>query len=472
MQRGRVSLVRIPALAAMMLAALAAAAAPAAAQALLIRDVTLLDGSGAAARPGVTVEVRDGKVFRIHEGAPVAAEAAADGTAAGGTAAGRAVVIDGRGKYLIPGLIDTHVHLQGGRLPVAGGGFRIDRQLALRTLHGYLYSGVTSIIDQGNSADFIFGLRAEERAGTLLAPRIFTTGANITVPGGYGDSPFSLKVANLEADRAMIAAHLARGPDIQKFLYDDLASVGSRRAPVMSSELFTGLVDMARAAGVPTTVHVVDENGANVALAAGIDGFSHIVRSSESAQLVARIRERALPVSTTLTVLTHIARVADDPSFLDGELFRATVEADQLALQKGPERERYIESGMSTRFKLMLPGMFANARHLHEAGVPLALGTDRTWGASVHMELALLHEAGIPLPDLLRIATLNGARYLRREREIGSIEPGKLADMLLLTANPLEDVAAYGAIDMVFKGGQRIDRRTLDVPANRREGAE
>jgi imidazolonepropionase-like amidohydrolase len=85
------------------------------------------------------------------------------------------------------------------------------------------------------------------------------------------------------------------------------------------------------------------------------------------------------------------------------------------------------------------------------------------------MELALLQEAGIPLKDLLRIATLNGALYLGREREFGSIEPGKFADMLLLTANPLETVKAYGAIEMVFKGGQRVDRSALDVPANRRD---
>ena len=103
------------------------------------------------------------------------------------------------------------------------------------------------------------------------------------------------------------------------------------------------------------------------------------------------------------------------------------------------------------------------------AGVPLALGTDRTWGASVHMELALLQESGIPLKDLLRIATLNGAIYLGREREFGSIEPGKFADMLLLAADPLETVKAYGAIEMVFKGGQRVDRSALDVPANRRD---
>ena len=85
------------------------------------------------------------------------------------------------------------------------------------------------------------------------------------------------------------------------------------------------------------------------------------------------------------------------------------------------------------------------------------------------MELALLQESGIPLKDLLRIATLNGAIYLGREREFGSIEPGKFADMLLLAADPLETVKAYGAIEMVFKGGQRVDRSALDVPANRRD---
>ena len=422
--------------------------------ALLIRDVTLLDGTGAAERPGVSVEVRDGKIFAIHQVAPTTTNAA---------------VIDGRGKYLIPGLVDTHVHLQGGRVPVPGGGVRVDRQLALRTLHGYLYCGVTSIVDQGNSADFIFGLRDEERAGTLLAPRIFATGANITVPGGYGDNAFSLKISNLDADRDMLGRHFARRPDIQKFLYDDLATAGARRAPVIPDALFSDAVAMAHAAGVRTTVHVVDEHGARTALTAGIDALSHTVRAGQSSQLTTLIRERGVSVSTTLTVLTHIARVAEDPGFLDDGLFRATVEPAQLEAQKGAERARYIESGMSARFQAMLPGFFANARHLHDAGVPLALGTDRTWGASVHMELALLQEAGIPLKDLLRIATLNGALYLGREREFGSIEPGKFADMLLLTANPLETVKAYGAIEMVFKGGQRVDRSALDVPANRRD---
>jgi len=140
---------------------------------LLVRDVTLLDGTGAPARVGVSVQVRNGRVLAVHERAPRLPGA---------------TVVDGRGKYLIPGLIDTHIHLQGGRIPLAEGGVRIDRELAVRTLHGYLYSGVTSVVDQGNAADFIFGLRAEERSGALVSPRIFATGANITVPKGHGDN--------------------------------------------------------------------------------------------------------------------------------------------------------------------------------------------------------------------------------------------------------------------------------------------
>jgi imidazolonepropionase-like amidohydrolase len=424
---------------------------------LVVRDVTLLDGTGAPAQAGVSVHVRDGRVFAVHPRAPRVRGA---------------TVIDGRGKFLIPGLIDTHIHLQGGRIPQPGGGVRIDRELAVRTLHGYLYSGVTSIVDQGNAADFIFGLRAEERAGTLLAPRIFATGANITVPKGYGDNPFSIKVGDFAADRPTLEAHFARRPDIQKFLYDELGTFGAPKAPVLPDDVYAAIVRLAKESGIRTTVHVVDGQGARKSLEAGIEGFSHTVRAGINEDTIALLRERRVPVSSTLAVITHIARVADHPEFLQGELFKATVEPEQLAEQQGAERQRYISSGMSARFQPMVPQMFSTARRMHESGVIVALGTDRTFGASVHMELELLHEAGIPLADLLRIATLNGAIYLGLERELGSIEPGKRADMLLLEADPRRDVAAYRRITAVFKEGRYIDRSALDVPANRRRSVE
>lgn len=441
-------------------ALLCAALRPAVAADLLVRDVTLVDGTGAAPVPETTVLVRDGRIAAIAQGKAAGRKLAAT--------ARRAEVVDGRGRFLAPGLIDTHIHLQGGRIPDGQGGNRVDRELALRTLHGYLYSGVTAIYDAGNNADFIFGLRQEERDGAIVAPRIFASGANITVPGGYADNPFSLKVSELPRDQAKLDAQFDRKPDVQKLLYDNLGTFGTPMAPVFSDEVLKGIIATAHARGIRTTVHAITELASRKLLDAGIDSFAHPVRAAATPEFIQRLATQRVPVATTLVVLQHIARVVDDPSFLDAPLFRATVDAGQLEREKGPARMRYVENGMAPQFKLVVPHVAKTLRRMHEGGVLLALGTDRTWGASVHMELALLaSEAQIPPAALVRIAALNGATWLGRERELGSIEPGKLADLLLLREDPTRDVAAWQAIDAVYKGGQRIDLKKLDVPANR-----
>jgi imidazolonepropionase-like amidohydrolase len=323
------------------------------------------------------------------------------------------------------------------------------------------------VYDAGNNADFIFGLRQEERDGAIVAPRIFASGANITVPGGYADNAFSLKVSELPRDRAALEAQFDRRPDVQKILYDSLGTFGTPMAPVFSDEVLKSIVDAAHARGVRTTVHAITELASRKVLDAGIDSFAHPVRAAATREFMQRLADGRVPVVTTLAVLFHIARVVDDPSFLDGPLFRATVDAAQREREKGPARLRYVENGMSPQFRLVTPHVAATVRRMHEAGVPLVLGTDRTWGASVHMELALLAgEARIPPAAVVRIATLNGAAFLGRERDLGSIEPGKLADLLLLREDPNRDVAAWQAIDAVYKGGRRIDLGTLDVAAN------
>jgi len=420
---------------------------------VLFRNVTLIDGTGSPPLRGASVLVAGDRIAIVSAG-PIEAP-------------NGAIVVDGSGKFLMPGLIDSHIHLVGGRMPKAGGGTFVDRPLALQTLQGFLYAGVTSVYDSGNSADFIFGLRDEERAGKIASPRIFATGAIIASGGGYADSPFSISVTDLgPTERAAVIAQLDRKPDLQKLIFDHLGEFGRPLAPVYSDKVFTELVRLANARGIATTVHIESEEEARAALDAGIDEFAHPVRAAITDEFARMLAVKRVPVSTTLTVFSHIAMIADSADFLDGPLFKATIDPDQLAFQKLKERQRYIDSGMAAQFKVMLPYMEATVRKLNAAGVPLALGTDRTWGASTHMEIELLHKAGIPLLDLVRIATLNGAIYLHREKDLGSIERGKFADLLLLDADPTRDVAAYGRIAMVMKGGAIIDRNTLDLPVN------
>lgn len=105
---------------------------------------------------------------------------------------------------------------------------------------------------------------------------------------------------------------------------------------------------------------------------------------------------------------------------------------------------------------------------INEAGGVLVAGTDQSSGPALHRELELLADAGIPASDIIRIATLNGAIFLGKESELGSIEEGKFADMILLAADPTEDINNAKKILEVIKGGSVIDRSRLNIPVNER----
>jgi imidazolonepropionase-like amidohydrolase len=149
-------------------------------------------------------------------------------------------------------------------------------------------------------------------------------------------------------------------------------------------------------------------------------------------------------------------------------MMRAILGPEEIAARKSTGPARYAGLGWTAFFKSMRPYVLDNLRKLHEAGGILALATDRSEGALVHRELELLAADGIPSKDLVRIATYNGALFLGREKDLGSIAPGKLADLLLLEADPSQDVTNFRKIALVMKGGQIIDRDKLDLPVNRK----
>ncbi len=171
-------------------------------------------------------------------------------------------------------------------------------------------------------------------------------------------------------------------------------------------------------------------------------------------------------MATTLAVFSNIARVADEPEMFDTALYEAVLTSEDRSNRKTAERQRYISSGMSSFFSGMLPAMQKNMMSLHDGGVTLALGTDRSVGPATHQELRLLSDSGIPEAEIIRVATLNAAIYIGLEADLGSIEVGKLADMVLLSADPLEDIGNVRLISKVIKDGKVVDRQSLDLPIN------
>lgn len=425
---------------------------PAAAQDILIENVTLIDGSGKPPRGEVSVLLSGEHIQRIADGE---IDASAD-----------TLRIDGAGKYLIPGLIDTHIHLRGGRAFIQGGRSerRSAREAGIAALASYLHSGVTSVYDAGNTPSYIMRLRDDERAARIASPRIFATGGIVTYPGSHGGGPGATLVDDWPEAIPALEEHLSHGPDIVKFTLEERGWGARPLIPMLPLDLFQTLIEFYNDNGVRSTVHASSELRARQAIFAGIDTLAHVVIQGPISESFAKLMgAKKIPMSTTLTIGENYSRLAEHPEYLDQPLYRAALSSEEIEELKTKTSKEYNERSWTWWMKIMTPIAQENLRQIHAAGGILAAGTDQTIGPAVHRELELMADAGISPFDIITIATRNGAIFLGKENELGTIEVGKLADMVLLTADPTVDINNAKQIHMVIKNGEVIDRASLPV---------
>jgi imidazolonepropionase-like amidohydrolase len=450
---------RLPAgLALLLLATVASTVHPAAQQppsSLVIRGVTLIDGRGGAPLANATVVVEGTRITQAGTG-PFATPPGAQ-------------VIDGRGKFLIPGLIDVHVHLAG------GSGNRANTQpitsqqelAGVRALHTFLYAGVTTIFDAGNQGTFIFALRDKSRAGTIVSPRIFATGGTVTSPGGHG-GPFYIEA--WPQDRAILDQHLAGKPDMVKIGQDEHGWGTRPLITQLPDALLEQIIRYYHTKGIRSTIHISNEHNAVEAIYAGVDTLAHpVIQSPISVNYVNMMKVKHVPTASTLTIGESYSRLADHPEYLDQPLYRDTVEPAEIQRLKTTESARMKGDPWAQWMKVMTPVAQDNLARLNLVGKDIvACGTDRSSGADVHRELELIVGGGISPADAIVICTRNAARFLGKLDDLGTIEPGKLGDLVLLTADPTLDINNAKRIEFVIKDGQVIDRTKLDVVVNRK----
>ncbi len=417
---------------------------------LLFENVTLIDGTGRPAVPNAWILVEGDRITRV---AVREIEAPRDSRR-----------IDGSGKFLIPGLMDMHIHLSGGR---GRGG--PDEGAGIRALHGFLYSGFTSVFDAGNNPDYIFGLRTRERAGQMVAPRIFATGGVVTAPGGHGGGAGATLVDEWPGDMPLLDAHIEREPDLVKLTFDEHGWGTRPLIPLLDPGLMAEIGRYFNEHGIRTTVHISHEFRARQAIEAGINTLAHpIIQGPVSDGFVSLMAATKVPMVSTLTIGEGYSRLVEHPEFLDRPIYQAVYEPDVLEQLRTTVRDAYAARTWTTWMKVMTPVAQENLRLIVEAGGVIVLGSDQSTGPASHRELELMVEGGIPALEAIRIGTLNAAIFMGRERELGSIEEGKLADLVLLSADPLEDISHTQDIDLVIKGGKIVDRSALDLPVNRR----
>lgn len=427
---------------------LASAPRAALAEAWAIEHVTLIDGTGHAPQADMTVTV-DGD--RITGVTPSALAKAAKGH-----------VIDGRGKYLMPGLMDVHIHLHGGVEPQADA--PATRAAAVQALASFLYSGVTTVYDAGNQADVILPLRAEERAGKIASPRIFATGNLITYPGSHG-SGMAVTIQDFEKDKEKLDKQIAeQQPDVIKLTLEEEGWGARPMIPLMPEPLLQDILRYYNLHGIRSTIHVSSELRSEEAIYAGADSLAHpVIQGPVSDSFVKLMAAKKIPFASTLTIGENYSRLAEHPEYLDQPLYAASFSAADRQTLKTKIRAEYQTRLWTAWMKLMTPVAQENIRKVHAAGGVVAMGTDQSSGPASQRELELLVAGGIKPFDVLTIATHNGAVLLGKADQLGSVEPGKLADLLLLNADPTADIENVKKIAFVMKGGQIVDESKLPL---------
>ena len=430
------SLTVLLALAAFALAPMAGAQTPAVAPVSPAEGTTfvqvgrlLADPQSGVVLTGKTLVIRGNQVVEIRDGF-----------------VGEGRIVDLRDSFVLPGLIDSHVHLTGqqnpnGRLEVVTQSSAERAMVGARYARRTLLAGFTTVADLGGSNEAVFALRDAIRRGDVPGPRVIASGSSVSIHGGHGDiNGYREDVMHLlssesvcsGADDCMraVRTQVRSGADIIKITATGgvLSNTAAGLGQQFSDTELTAIVEAGHRMGRQVTAHAHGADGINSFLRAGGDSIEHgTYLDAESIRLMRREGVYLVP---TLLAGDYVARIASGPdNFL-------TPAQTAKALEAGPR-------------------MLDMARRAHEGGVRIAFGTDS--GVSAHGdnagEFALLVRAGMTPLEAIRSATVNAAAHLRIEGEAGRIAVGMPADLIAVRGDPLGDVTELERVRFVMKGG-------------------
>jgi imidazolonepropionase-like amidohydrolase len=392
-----------------------------------------------------------------------------------------AEIVHVEGAFVMPGLIDAHVHYsQTGW--VDGRPDAIDLRAefpydsvnsALRTQKGafdraYLCSGITSVFDVGGYAWTVPLMQANERA--LDAPRVVAAGPVLSTIDHWVNTPSMRQFVHMASDsatRRAVRENAYFGSRAIKVWYiqlpDSLRPAARARLEVAGEE--------ARRAKLPFIVHATQLERAKEALRAGANVLVHSVAPDGiDEEFLALAKERGTIVIPTLTVYEGYADVfagrspaARYPLDCVDARTRAKLERVLPEAQRARGLEGLVRSG---RADTLFAATARNVKRLHEAGIPIAVGTDAgnpgtAHGPSLYREMEALQSAGMSAADVFASATLVAARAMGRAAEVGTIEAGKLADLIVVDADPRADIANVRRVRLVMKGGALYGRSEL-----------
>jgi len=369
--------------------------------------------------------------------------------------------VDLDGKYLLPGLINMHVHLPASGKPKKKSSDpkklvklimanAVMRSIGLKICKEYakteLLSGVTTIRTVGGIADFDTRIRDMAAEGEILSPRVLASNMALSVPGGHMAGSLAYEAHTAEEAAAYVEKIAAERADLIKLMVTggvlDAEVVGEPGVLRMRPELVKAACEKAHSLGMKVAAHVESPEGVRVALENGVDSIEHGAKPDGEIMELFR-RKGAFQISTISPALPY--------ALFDRSVSHATYEQQ--------------ENG-----KVVFEGIVALARACLENGIPVGLGTDTGCPFTTHYDMwrelcYFVKYCGVTPAFALHSATLLNAQLAGIGQLTGSVEKGKAADLIVCSANPLEDLTALRKLDMVVKEGWRIDHPAVKKQA-------
>jgi imidazolonepropionase-like amidohydrolase len=385
--------------------------------------VRVIDGTGKPAIENATLVVRNGRIEAVGRRVKIPAGAER---------------IDATGKTIIPGLICAHGHLSDAA------------QFGV-----YLRDGITTILSLGGAKEF--ELREQSaKAAPGTAPHVYVAGLiqdSTAIPG-------AVAVKTPEDARKSVDDLIRNQPDLVKVRVDDF--LGAR--PKMAPDVYQAVIDEAHKNGYRTAAHVVFLDDAKGLLRAGVDYIAHSVRDREvDDEFIALMKKRHVFYSPTLTREVAVFTYAETPSFFSDPFFLKEADPAEMARMQDPKYQEKMRNDAGAKwYKDHLPIAMHNLKALSDAGIVIAMGTDsgggpgRFQGYFEHLELEYETKAGLTPMQALVSATGGAAKALNISNKVGTLEKGKQADFVVLSANPLDDIKNTRSIEQVWIGGVRV----------------
>ena len=399
--------------------------ASATAQVIVLTHATVVDGTGAGPQKDVTIVMENGRIRDMGPSSKIPSPAGA-------------TVVDLKGKFIVPGIINAHGHV----------GAKTEPQLRQYALYG-----VTTATSMQTDPDEVVQVREAQKRGELRGARVST------VKYRFAPDP---EVATPQQARAKVDEIVAGGADYIKVWVD--SGFGTRAK--LTPEFCAAVLEQARKHGKLTFGHAYELVDAKMLVEQGLNVLAHNIRDREvDSDFIAVLKQRNVTLIPTLIRDEFLFAYGDAPAWIDDPFFQKFVPAERMAVLKTKIRDEQAKNPQRPLLKAGFEMNKINLKKLSDGGVRIALGTDSggaadrffIQGYSEHREMELMVQSGLTPMQVIQSFSKGASEALGIQKEFGTLAKGKTADLLVLEKNPLDNITNMRTIQAIYLGGKKFE---------------